>query len=170
MKLSSKIESIYRINNYFLINDIFFYNELWSILCYDKKVGIKLNCDFQSFILKYGTMYGIYDFFFFQKKKNRNLCFDSILTKVLKKYIFYFRIKGRGYKVYSNMNSTLIKLGYSHLCYFLFPLEFFLFQRKKSFFSKLYGYDFYYMKKALKTLQSFKFPKSYDKKGIFVSS
>jgi hypothetical protein len=125
--------------------------------------GITINCEDSTSL---GDPYNVRDVIYNSISVYMFVHFFEELFR--KKYIF-FRLKGRGYRLYRDLNFITMKLGLSHLCYYLIPFEFLLHSDRKFQYSKVIGTSFYAVCMLTKQLQSFRLPRSYVKKGIFSS-
>jgi len=101
-------------------------------------------------------------------KKNKYL-----LISFFKSNLFYnirhLKLDGRGYKLYYYINYVILKLGYSHLCYFLLPLNIYFYSKQKKSYYKLVSFSSSMMGNLLFRMQCFKIPNKYKKKGIFIA-
>lgn len=115
---------------FFNINLIFYYIELNMYL-----IGTSIS----FFKYKFNSIFFIYiqDYFFYFFSFSL-LAFNNTVLLIWKKnkYLFFtffksnlfynikhLKLEGRGYKLYYYINYIIFKLGYSHLCYFLLPLN-----------------------------------------------
>jgi len=82
-----------------------------------------------------------------------------------------FRINGRGYRLFSELNHILFKLGYSHVIHFTVPVQYEMQKKEKnqSFF-KISGIGFSNINNLLYKIKSLRQPNIYSKKGIFVKN
>lgn len=78
---------------------------------------------------------------------------------------------GRGYKLYPLIVHIMLKLGYSHLVYFLFPVGVKIkLKRKKKFDFKVISNTKSELGNVIHLIQKFRIPLKYKRKGIFVTT
>lgn len=79
-----------------------------------------------------------------------------------------FRINGRGYRLFSQSNHILFKLGYSHVINYTLPVQYEI-QKKEKYqsFYKITGIGLENIGNILSQLKYFRLPNVYSKKGIF---
>lgn len=161
---------------FFYINNLYFYVELNTYLVGTELsfFKYKFNSSFFFFIVN-----NIFYFFYFNLLENINTInilwkkYKYLFFSFLKSNIFYnvkhLKLDGRGYKLYYYLNYVILKLGYSHLCYFLLPLNVsFLSKKKKSHF-KMVSLSNELIGNLLFRMQSFRIPNTFKKKGIFIA-
>jgi ribosomal protein L6P/L9E len=71
--------------------------------------------------------------------------------------------------MYNFLNYLILKLGYSHLCYFLMPLDIFLIRKSNKLEIKLKSFNKFILNQRLSIVQRFKIPNNYKDKGIYIS-
>lgn len=161
---------------FFNINLIFYYIELNMYL-----IGTSIS----FFKYKFNSIFFIYiqDYFFYFFSFSL-LAFNNTVLLIWKKnkYLFFtffksnlfynikhLKLEGRGYKLYYYINYIIFKLGYSHLCYFLLPLNIYFYSKQKKSYFKLVSFSTFSMGNLLFRMQCFKIPNRYKKKGIFIA-
>ena len=79
-----------------------------------------------------------------------------------------FRINGRGYRLFSQTNHILFKLGYSHVINYTLPIQYEI-QKKEKYqsFYKINGIGLQNLGNILAQLKYLRLPNVYSKKGIF---
>lgn len=161
---------------YFYINSLYFYVEL---NCYLVGTNIsffkyKFNSSFFFFIMN--NVFYFFSFFLLEQqssirvlwKRNKYLFF-SFLKSNLFHNIKHLKLEGRGYKLYYYLNYVILKLGYSHLCYFLLPLNVYFFSKQKKSYYKVVSFSNDLIGNLLFRMQCFRIPNTYKKKGIFIT-
>lgn len=108
-------------------------------------------------------------------KKNKDLFkTDESLIKYVIRCIYFgsasrFRIIGRGYKVYNQINHLLFKLGYSHVINYTLPIYYEVHKKdKNNNFYKVTGIAKSELHSILSNIKSFRIPNVYSKKGVFI--
>lgn len=78
------------------------------------------------------------------------------------------RISGRGYKIFSSNNWTVVKCGFSHMFFLAFPIFIQFFEKeKKNFFFKIVSTDLENITDASNKMKELRAPNIYSKKGIY---
>lgn len=96
----------------------------------------------------------------------RSLFFSTLLG-----YTHGFRLIGRGYKSYLDINSFLFRLGYSHNIYYILP--FFLKGLMKPKFKKFWlirSFNYLSLSRFVYYIKNFRIPNKYMHKGIYVKN
>jgi large subunit ribosomal protein L6 len=109
------------------------------------------------------------------KLNNENIEFyiDKFIIRYVIRCIYFgnsirFRIMGRGYKIYSQVNHMLLKLGYSHIINYTLPISYEIHKKdKNNSFYKITGLNRFQLNNILAVIKSFRIPNVYSKKGIF---
>lgn len=83
--------------------------------------------------------------------------------------IKHLKLEGRGFKLYYYLNYVIFKLGYSHLCYFLLPLNVYFYSKQKKSYYKIVSFSKDIIGNLLFRMQCFRIPNTYKKKGIFIA-
>jgi hypothetical protein len=161
---------------FFYINNLYFYVELNTYLVGTELsfFKYKFNSSFFFFIID-----NIFYFFYFSLlensnninslwKKNKYLFFSFFKSNIFYN-IKHLKLEGRGYKLYYYLNYVIFKLGYSHLCYFLLPLNVSFFSKKKKSHFKVVSLSNELIGNLLFRMQSFRIPNTFKKKGIFIA-
>lgn len=79
-----------------------------------------------------------------------------------------FRINGRGYRLFSQLNHILFKLGYSHVINYTLPFQYEIQKKEKhQSFYKINGIGLQNVGNILAQLKYLRLPNVYSKKGIF---
>jgi len=163
-------------SRFYNINSFFIYIELNSYL-----VGTnisffkyKFNSSFYIFLLD-NIFYFSY-FFLLEKKEIINTIWKKhkyLFFSFFKSNLFYnlkhLKLDGRGYKLYYYLNYVILKLGYSHLCYFLLPLNVYFTSRQRKSYYRVVSFSTSQIGNILFRMQCFRIPNRYKKKGIFIT-
>lgn len=108
-----------------------------------------------------------------------SICFYSEITYLIHmlknkcNFIFFgssarFRINGRGYRLFSQLNHILFKLGYSHVINYTLPIQYEIQKKEKhQSFYKISGIGLQNVGSILAQLKYLRLPNVYSKKGIF---
>lgn len=103
--------------------------------------------------------------------KNNNSLFKYIIRCIYFGNSSRFRIIGRGYKLYSQMNHLLLKLGYSHIINYTLPIYYEIHKKDKhNNFYKITGLSKEGLNNIIFILKSFRIPNVYSKKGVFIKN
>lgn len=154
------------------LNYIFYYNEANKFL-----LGSNL------FFIKWKIHYSIFyknstNSILFTSNKfvfgNSSQVIHSINLLKNKLHLIYFgssvrfRINGRGYRLFSQLNHILFKLGYSHVINYTLPVQYEI-QKKEKYqsFYKINGIGIENLGNILSNLKYLRSPNVYSKKGIF---
>lgn len=162
------------VSKIFFSTGFFFYSELNHVIFSNGAIFFKYKYHSNFYFLKKKQFLFIFLYFFVY-----TMSFDSIkyniriLCKCVNNLMFYqsnyFKLEGRGYKLYNYLNFVICKLGYSHLCYYLLPFNMLFISRKKKAYHILVSHDKFMMGHVIKNLYSFRMPSKYKRKGIFIS-
>ena len=96
----------------------------------------------------------------------RNLFFSTLLG-----YTHGFRLIGRGYKSYLDLNSFLFRLGYSHNIYYTLPFYFKgLLKPKFKKFWLIRSFNYLSLSRFVYFIKNFRIPNKYMHKGIYVKN
>jgi hypothetical protein len=162
------------LNKYFIIDNIYLYiecNYFFSITnknIFKFKLLKHLFLYIENYIIylkyKYLNTY-LYD----SINNNLNFIFLNFLKNSINYNTEYLKLEGRGNKMYNFLNYLIFKLGYSHLCYFLMPLDIFLIRKSNKLEIKLKSFNKFILNQRLSILQRFKIPNNYKIKGIYIS-
>jgi hypothetical protein len=101
-------------------------------------------------------------------KKNQYLFFSYLFDNLFYN-IRHLKLEGRGFKLYYYLNYIIFKLGYSHLCYFLLPLNVYFYSKQKKSYYRIVSFSTPLIGNLLFRMQCFRIPNTYKKKGIFIS-
>jgi len=160
---------------FFFLHSFFYYVELNTYLVGTSISYFKYKFDSSFFFY---IVDNIFYFFTFMLFKNKNIYSFWKMNKYLffsffKSNFFYnikhLKLEGRGYKLYYYLNYVIFKLGYSHLCYFLLPLNVYFFSKKKKSNYKMISFSNDLIGNLLFRMQCFRIPNTYKKKGIFIA-
>lgn len=167
------------IGYYYSIDSCFFYSEVNIILLGNELNIVKYLFDGRFFFFFEGVLLKVFFYFFFyfslsqsvysSWKSLKGIFFRSILNSLFFQY-GHFKVEGRGYKLYHNLGNVVMKLGYSHLCYYLIPFQLFFFSKKKKSDFKIVGFNRSMIGDTLKSMQLFRIPNNYKKKGLFFAT
>ena len=127
---------------FFIMNNIFYF---FTFCLFDNKYNIELTW-----------------------KKNKYLFFSFFRSNLFYN-IKHLKLEGRGYKLYYYLNYVILKLGYSHLCYFLLPFNVIFLSKKKKMHYKIIIFSNEVIGNLLFRMQSFRIPNTFKKKGIFIA-
>lgn len=155
---------------------MFFYNEINYVMLGNSLIFIKLKIT-PSILIQTKNSHLVLSI---NKLKQKNFHFEMVQLKynfnLLLKQInlvffgsaIYFRISGRGYKLFSELNHILFKLGYSHVINFTLPIQYEIQKKEKhQFFYKINGIGIGNIGNILSQLKYLRIPNIYSKKGIF---
>jgi len=161
--------------NYTYFNDLFIYVELDSYIVGNELSYYKYKFYSMCFFYIENNIFYFLSLFFSENIISLNYLkrYKSLFFFLLRANIFgntkHLKLEGRGYKLYSYINSIILKLGYSHLCYFLLPVNVLFISRKKKLHYKLFSFSDSLIGNLLYRIQSFRVPNTYKKKGIFIT-
>jgi hypothetical protein len=83
-------------------------------------------------------------------------------------YYHGFRLLGRGYKAYVQLNNFVFRLGYSHNVYFMLPLLYkTVLKEKTKNFWMIKGTNNVSLSNLISFIRNFKIPNAYRFKGIY---
>jgi len=160
---------------YYFLNSLFYYVELNMYLVGTNISYFKYKFDSSFFFYIVNNIFYFFNFYLFSNdlidliwKKNKYLFF-SFFSSNLFYNIKHLKLEGRGYKLYYYLNYIILKLGYSHLCYFLLPLNVYFSSKKKKSNYKIISFSNDLIGNLLFRMQCFRIPNTYKKKGIFIT-
>lgn len=157
---------------YYFINSLFIYIELNNYLIGNYLDFFKYKLINELFIFFDGQFFSFFYYFFFSsnllKWKFNAYLFFNFLSNHLFNKIRHLKLEGRGYKLYYFINYIILKLGYSHLCYYLLPLNIYFTSKKKKFNYKMISHSNDKAGNLLFKIQSFRIPNRYKRKGIYI--
>lgn len=161
---------------FFYINSLFFYVELNTYLVGSDISFFKYKFNSSFFFFIIDNMFYFFHFYLLENtsnieliwKKNKYLFFSFFHSNLFYN-IKHLKLEGRGYKLYYYLNCVILKLGYSHLCYFLLPLNVSFLSKKKKSHYKMVSFSNELIGNLLSRMQSFRIPNTYKKKGIFIA-
>ena len=110
-------------------------------------------CSLEYYILNTSSFYSIIQSFFL----------GSLIG-----YYHGFRLLGRGYKTYLQLNNYVFRLGYSHNIYFILPLQYkgFIKEKLKNFWL-IKGVNLTRLSNIISKIRNFRIPNTYRYKGIY---
>jgi hypothetical protein len=164
------------LKHYFFLNSLFFYVELNNYIVGTSISFFKYRFNSTFFFFILNNIFYFFNFYLLEKKesiihewkKNKYLFFSFFRSNVFYR-IKHLKLEGRGYKLYYYLNYIVFKLGYSHLCYFLIPLNVLFLSKKKKLNYKMVSFSNQIMGNLLFRMQSFRIPNTFKKKGIFIA-
>lgn len=162
-------------NKYIYFSNFFFYIELDNYLIGNKLAYFKYKFNSNFYFYTENNIFYRFKFFFnelnIEKQIEKKILssFFLFLRSNFFGHIKHLKLEGRGYKLYNYINMLILKLGYSHLCYFLLPINVIFLSKRKKFNYKLFSFSHYLIGNLLYKIQSFKVPNTYKKKGIFIT-
>lgn len=156
-------------SNYFLTKEYFyFYIENPIIYIYSKLAIIKVLTNSKDIYIsslnsieRYVSIFGSIKYTFALSS-----VFNNCVYGITKR----FRVVGRGYKTHARTFVISNKLGYSHLLFTVLPLQYRFGKRKrkdKLNFWRIFGTDVNKLGNYLYTIEQYKIPNVYTKKGIY---
>lgn len=160
---------------FFFLHALFYYVELNVYLIGTNISFFKYKFDSSFFFY---IINNIFYFFTFRLLSNNKIysfwksnkyLFFSFLKSNLFYNIKHLKLEGRGYKLYYYLNYIILKLGYSHLCYFLLPLNVYFISKKKKSNYRIVSFSNSLIGNLLFRMQCFRIPNTYKKKGIFIA-
>ncbi len=161
---------------FYFLKTLFFYVET-NIYLVGTEISYfkyKFNSSFFFFIMN--NIFYFFTFYLFDVKntiestwKKNKYLFFSFFRSNLFYNIKHLKLEGRGYKLYYYLNYVILKLGYSHLCYFLLPFNVIFLSKKKKMHYKIISFSNESIGNLLFRMQSFRIPNTFKKKGIFIA-
>lgn len=154
---------------------ILFYNELNMLIFRTNLYGFKTKITKNYFLTNYSYSIRINNNLFSNKNYITNKYIFNLLAFYLKTSYFgtsmRFRINGRGYRLFNELNHILFKLGYSHVINYTLPIQYEIQKKEKnqSFF-KISGLGISNFSNILYNIKSLRYPNAYSKKGIFLKN
>lgn len=154
--------------SYFLL----FYSEINYLISANELLFVKIKLENNIYIKHKKTILHIYPKLLTEKKvKNLKYILNFLLFSLKNNYFgtnSRFRISGRGYRLFSEMNHILFKLGYSHVINFTLPIQYEIQKKEKyqSFF-KITSIGTQNIGNFLYKIKTLRMPNVYSKKGIF---
>lgn len=152
---------------------ILFYNELSSYYFANSLYTFKVKL-YDDTIIRYMDNMLFLQNKILENKKTLNRSYMINLLFFYFKMNFFgksirFRISGRGYRLFSELNHILFKLGYSHVINFTLPIQYEMSKKEKhqSFF-KITGLGVNNINNMLFNIKVLRQPNIYSKKGIFI--
>lgn len=163
-------------SRYYNINSLFFYVELNSYLVGTSISFFKYKFNSSFFIYVVDSIFYFFYFYLLENKeiihsvwKKHKYLFFSFFKSNLFYNIKHLKLEGRGYKLYYYLNYVILKLGYSHLCYFLLPLNVYFYSKQKKSYYRIVSFSSDVIGNLLFRMQCFRIPNTYKKKGIFIT-
>lgn len=150
-----------------------FYNELNMFLFNTGFHSFKTKTYSNQIFINKKNAILIQDKYFMYNKKKTTTYMLGLLHYYIKMNYFgkaiRFRINGRGYRLFSELNHILFKLGYSHVINYTLPIQYEMQKKEKSqSFFKISGIGISNFSNILYKIKSFRYPNVYSKKGIFL--
>lgn len=159
-------------DRFFLLNHSFYYIELNTFLIgtFISFFKYKLN-SFYFFFIDSRILY-CHNYYLFRVDHCYWKKVKLLLLKFIRSHLYYnikhLKLEGRGYKLYYYYNTIIFKLGYSHLCYFLLPIDTYFYSRQKKTYYRIVSFSDSMLGNLLFRMKCFRIPNKYKKKGIFI--
>lgn len=163
------------LNKYYILNSLFYYVEsnFYLIGTHISFFKYKFSNSFFFYIENQIYYFFTYTLLFTNKLnliwKEKKYLFFSFLRSNLFYNVKHLKLEGRGYKLYYYLNYVIFKLGYSHLCYFLLPMNMYFYSRQKKSYYRIVSFSNSQIGNLLFRMQCFRIPNTYKKKGIFIT-
>lgn len=165
-----------KVRQFYYLNSVFYYVELNMYLVGTNISFFKYKFNSNYFFFVLNNIFYFFSFFLlvnpyssFLIWKNNKYLFLSYFRSNIFYNIKHLKLEGRGFKLYYYLNYVIFKLGYSHLCYFLLPLNVYFYSKQKKSYYRIISFSKDVIGNLLFRMQCFRIPNTYKKKGIFIT-